>query len=129
MFEKYYEPESFPTFEYYIGDPAIYLVFLVLRFYDDVDDFARKLKSVFPFMRVMKVRKTFKFWETSIVLRNTLNGQIVELDKRDDPFTTAIKIFRTVGGAEWLQEPVFFRAFEEILPRVIWNGIPLIPHY
>ena len=114
--------DYFPPANQYYGKPENYLAFLVFRFYDDLEDFKVKLRSMFPYVKVIVMRKRPQLWEKVIVLKNTVDGQVVELSRKDDPFTTAIKMFRVVGGVEWLQNPIFREAFEKVIPFVLWYG-------
>lgn len=129
VWENMYEPYLFPQYNYYVGNPENYLTFLVLRFYDDFEEFKLKIRSVFPFVRIIEVRDTPRFWKKKILLKNTVSGAITELSDNDDPFTTAIKMFKTIRGVEWMQDPIFRKAFSYILPKVIWGYSILTPEH
>lgn len=98
----YYEVD-FPIYQNYIGLLHNYITFLILRFYDDVDDFIFKLKTLANHIEVYKTRK---FIFTQVILYNKSNGIRVVLDKRDKKFVTAVKLLHLLFGDDFIQQKI-----------------------
>lgn len=99
-----YHPGDFPIFQNYIGSPHNYIIFLVLRFYDNEDDFIFKLKSLNNKIQVYKTKE--KLILTKLILYNPTNNIRVELSKLDDKFTTAVKLLHLLLGDDFIQQKI-----------------------
>lgn len=117
-----YHSTDFPIFPSFIGLVHNYIVFLVLRFYDDVDDFIFKLNSLANHIEVFKVRKLIY---TNLVLYNKNSGVRVVLNKRDDKFVTAVKLLHVLFGDDFIQQKIAIN----VLVTLSDDNFELTPNY
>ena len=99
-----YHPEDFPILPNYIGLLYNYIIFLVLRFYDNEDDFIFKLNSLNNKIQVYKTKE--KLILTKLILYNPSNNIRVELSKLDNKFTTAVKLLHLLLGDDFIQQKI-----------------------
>lgn len=102
VFMKYFNGD-FPPFNMYYGLIHNYITYLVMRFYDDVDDFIDKLKSLNNNLDVEK-KKTLIFYRVAIL--NKSNGVSVVLDNKDDVFVTGVKLLHVLLGDDFMNNNI-----------------------
>lgn len=118
---KYFNGD-FPLFNMYYGMIHNYITYLVLRFYDDVDDFAEKLKSINGNLDI-EVRKKLIFYQVAVLNKTT--GINVVLDNKDDVFTTGVKLLHVLLGDDFINNKIAL----SVLVNLTDEDAELTPNY